>query len=133
MTRHFQLRLLHERFALARIAHGQAIVVPPGELFAAMIHAPEGVTLACLETAVPDGAESRRGFRCLEVDAVFDLDSVGVVAAITRPLAEAGVSLFVFSTWQTDYILVGQADLEKARAALGRAGHRVIDSAVRPP
>lgn len=41
------------------------------------------------------------------------------------PLAEAGISLFAVSTYDTDYVLVREADLERAQAVLRAAGHRV--------
>ena len=48
-----------------------------------------------------------------------------VLAAITVPLAEAGISVFAVSTYDTDYILVTESDLENAIAVLERAGHAV--------
>jgi hypothetical protein len=40
-------------------------------------------------------------------------------------LAEAGVSLFTVSTFDTDYVMVRERDLERAAGALRAAGHRV--------
>ena len=40
-------------------------------------------------------------------------------------LAEAGLSIFATSTFDTDYVLVKARDLEAAVTALERAGHRV--------
>jgi hypothetical protein len=54
-----------------------------------------------------------------------DFALVGVLAELTRVLADANVSLFATSTYDTDYILVRQSDLEKGRAALTKAGHFV--------
>ena len=42
----------------------------------------------------------------------------------TTPLAEAGISLFAVSTYDTDYLLVRADDLERAIDALARHGHR---------
>ena len=43
----------------------------------------------------------------------------------TAPLAEAGISVFAVSTFDTDYLLVKEADFEKALAALPQAGHSI--------
>lgn len=51
---------------------------------------------------------------------------VGVVASLSRPLAEAGIGIFVISTFDTDYLLVKDNDLEKAVVALRAAGHSVV-------
>ncbi|MBA3496674.1 MAG: ACT domain-containing protein, partial [Gemmatimonadales bacterium] len=41
------------------------------------------------------------------------------------PLADAGLSIFAISTFETDYVLVKAADLEPAIRVLERAGHQV--------
>ena len=53
------------------------------------------------------------------------LDLVGILASIADPLAEAKISIFAISTYDTDYVLVKARDLEAALGALERAGHRI--------
>jgi hypothetical protein len=125
MIRPLEIRLLDEQFALARLPHGSAIQEPLRGSFAATIHSVEGISMVCLESAIPAGARYRGGFRCFEVTGAFDLEAVGVVASIAQPLAEAGVSLFAYSTWQTDYILVHGTDIDRAMVALTKGGHRI--------
>jgi hypothetical protein len=50
---------------------------------------------------------------------------VGVLASLTAPLAEAGISVFAISTFDTDYLLVKAADLEWAVDVLRRRGHTI--------
>jgi hypothetical protein len=50
---------------------------------------------------------------------------VGVIASLTSTLATANISLFVCSTFDTDYLFVRQGDLEAAVASLRDAGHTV--------
>jgi len=45
------------------------------------------------------------------------------------PLAGAGISLFTISTFNTDYLLVQVEQLQKAIAALRKAGHRIHECA----
>ena len=125
MALHLEIRLLDGRFALALLPRGSAIPEPATPPFTAVVHSAEGISVVCREGAVAGAAKSRNGFRCFEVAGQFDLEAVGVVAAVARPLAEASVSLFVYSTWQTDYVLVQENDLDIALAALRQAGHRV--------
>jgi hypothetical protein len=47
----------------------------------------------------------------------------GVLAALSAPLAEARIPLFVLSTYDTDYILVREQDIEAAAATLTACGH----------
>ncbi len=63
----------------------------------------------------------------LHVTGPLAFELVGVIASITVPLAESGVGVFVVSTYDTDLVLVKDADLDVAVCALVGAGHEVID------
>jgi hypothetical protein len=41
-----------------------------------------------------------------EVAGVLDFDLIGILNALTQPMADAGVSVFAISTFNADYILV---------------------------
>ncbi len=81
--------------------------------------------MVCAREAVPAGVRCEGGFRCLRVAGTLDFALVGVLAALLAPLAAAGVSAFAVSTFDTDYLLVREADLGRAADALRAAGHRV--------
>ncbi len=71
---------------------------------------------------VPDGLLCERDFRCLKLEGPFDFSQVGVLASVLDPLAEAGISIFAVSTYDTDYVLVKASNLEQALDALRHAG-----------
>ena len=78
------------------------------------------------EDALPaDGPPAERGWRALEVEGPLDFDLIGILASLTGPLVAAGVPVFALSTYDTDYLLVLERDLERALSALERAGHEV--------
>jgi hypothetical protein len=51
----------------------------------------------------------------------------GILASLAEPLASSGVSIFVVSTYDTDYLLLQERDLDRGADALSRAGHTVTD------
>ena len=61
----------------------------------------------------------------MKVEGPLDLSLTGVMASLAGPLAEAGISIFAISTYDTDYLLVKAPDLDEAMAALRQAGHTV--------
>ena len=65
------------------------------------------------------------GWSCLQIRGVLDFGMVGVVAEISRVLADAEVSIFTVSTYNTDYFLVKSAAIDAAIGALTAAGHVV--------
>ena len=81
--------------------------------------------MVCESSAVPTEVPAEPGWRALVDAGPLDFGLVGIVAGLTRALADAGVSVFVVSTYDTDYLLVRGATLERAVAALQSAGYRV--------
>jgi hypothetical protein len=106
--------------------------VPPwamgGELFS-VTRTPDELSLVCRQEAVPEGVVCERGWRCLRVAGSMPFTLVGVLAALTAPLAQAGVSVFALSTFDTDYLLVKDVEFERAVSALRAAGHVVVTDA----
>ena len=70
--------------------------------------------------------ESDVDWRVLEVLGPLQLSMVGIMAQIGNVLASATVSIFVVSTFETDFFLVKQKDLEIATNALEKDGYKVI-------
>lgn len=94
--------------------------------FHAVVRSPGEVTVVCDAALVPAGVKSEKGWRCLGLKGPIPFTETGVIASIAVPLAEAGVGIFVISTFDTDYVLVPGARLEDARRALAAAGHGVL-------
>ena len=123
-----QLSVLGERLAVCRLPAGSPLpdwALRDGELSAA-VRTPEELSVVCAEGLVPDGVATEPGWRALAVAGPMDLDMVGVLSALTAPLAEAGIALFAISTYDTDYLLVQETALDRAVAALRAAGHEVF-------
>lgn len=62
----------------------------------------------------------------LEVDGPLPFSLVGVLAALTVPLAEAGVSVFPIATHDTDHLLIHAREEQHAVDALTGAGHEIV-------
>ncbi|MGZ3443528.1 MAG: ACT domain-containing protein [Polyangia bacterium] len=76
------------------------------------------LSIVCDDEAVPEGVYAWRDFAALRVVGTIDFGVVGLLATLTRALAEAGVSVFVVSSFDTDYLFVRTPDFARARAAL---------------
>jgi hypothetical protein len=82
-------------------------------------------SIVCPQEAVPAAVHAERDWSCLRVAGTLGFGMTGVLASLARPLASSGVSIFVVSTYDTDYLMVQERDLERALDALARAGHAV--------
>jgi hypothetical protein len=85
------------------------------------------LSIVCGEEFVPDGhTPLEPGWRALELEGPIPFGLTGILASVLDPLAAAGLGIFAFSTFDTDYVLVKSGNLEPALAALRRAGHVIL-------
>ena len=127
MSQTRRLRLLGMRLDVCRLAPDAEI--PEGlhrESFYSLTHTDNELSLVCRESSAPQQGRVESGWRCLAVAGPLEFSEVGVLAALTLPLAEAGVSVFAISTYDTDYLLVKEERLEEAIRSLQAAGHEVL-------
>ena len=74
------------------------------------------------ETVVPADGLIERGFRVLAFEGPIPFTTTGVIAAVAAPLAEAGISLLPIATYDTDYVMVKEAHLDRAISTLRASG-----------
>jgi hypothetical protein len=123
------LRVLPETLAVVRLGEHAEI---PGWAFAgpgvaAVLRRDGELTIACASDRVPAGDDltAERDWRAIEVQGPLDFALTGILAALAGTLAEAGVSIFALSTYDTDVLLVRAGRLDDAVGALRAAGHVV--------
>ena len=56
----------------------------------------------------------------------LDLTVSGVLASLLEPLAQARISVFSVSTFDTDYLLVKTENLAATARLLSLAGHQIL-------
>jgi hypothetical protein len=123
----FPLAVWPGRWAVSRLASDADVpswATEPGRLVACVRTEGELSVLAPADR-VPGDVRAERDFRVIEVVGPVPFAVVGLMAAITRPLAEAGVSVFLVATYDTDYVLVREATLETAVTVLRAAGFAI--------
>jgi uncharacterized protein len=129
-ARHFELTLLPERFAISRLAADAPIPdwATQGAFFS-VTRTGDELSIVSELSHVPAGVHSQAGWRVFKVHGPFVLSEIGVLSAMAAPLAEAKISLFAVSTFDTDYLIVAAETLSAAINALGQAGHTIHRSA----
>ena len=85
------------------------------------------LSLVCETSAAPDDTIAREdGWRALRVTGTLDFSLVGILSELSGILAEANVGIFAVSTYDTDYILVKEPQLQRAAEALSNRGIPVL-------
>jgi hypothetical protein len=124
--RGLRLRIIPGIFAVCRLGPDDA--VPSGIAAGGLLsitRTPEELSIICREEVVPEGARCEKGWKCLVVEGPLPFSATGILASLAGPLAEAGISIFAVSTFDTDYLLVPEPQIARAVAALEAAGHQV--------
>src|SRR5260370_13573776 len=121
-----ELSVLPERFAVCRL--GPSSPLPawlPHKGFVCVTRTADDLSIVCDEACVPSSVKSQRGRAILSVHGPVEFSEVGVLAPLAAPLADAGIGIFVISTFDTNYLLVPQENLDRTVAVLTSAGHTI--------
>jgi hypothetical protein len=121
--------LLAGRYAVARLAPSDGVPdwAARGEL-TCITRTPAELSIVCDDDAVPPATHAERGWRALALAGPIPFETTGVAARFTSALAARAISVFVISTFDTDYLLVKDASLDAALAALRDDGHTVASA-----
>ena len=128
MTRHQLTLLLFEGcLAVCRLPANSSV---PAWAFAkgpvnSVTRSAEELSVICNETAVPAGVRAERGWRVMKVENTLNFALTGILVSLADPLAEAGVSIFTVSTFDSQYLMVKEASIELALKILVNAGHEI--------
>ncbi len=118
-----KLELLPETFAICRL-EGDAPVPDWATRgpFCSVTRTATELSVVCPDASVPGDVKNNSGWSVLMVGGPLDLGLTGVLASLTGPLAREGISVFALSTYDTDYLLVKQEQLEQAIRLLAAEG-----------
>ena len=114
-----RLKVLRGRYAVCRLDPRNPIPewFRPGAL-AAATYTDDELSLVVPDEDVPKGVAAERDWRVFKVEGPLDFGLTGVLSSVAAPLAEADISLFALSTYETDYILVRAENLNAAKVVL---------------
>ncbi len=96
--------------------------------FTSVTRTDDELSVICTFDDVPEGVPMEGPWRAFRVQGPIVMTLIGVVASLAGALADAGISIFAISTFDTDYILVHEPDFDAAVGALTKAGHVVASS-----
>lgn len=120
------LALLPFSLTIARLRADQELPAwaSAGQFFS-ITRTAEELSVVCESALAPAGGQAEPGWRGLKVIGPLDFSLIGILAGLSGTLAQAGISLFAISTYDTDYLLIKEDSLEAALAALRGSGYAV--------
>lgn len=116
------LLLLPEKFGICHFDENSP--VPDWALektnFTSITRTMDELSITLPQDKIPGGVLTEEDWRAFKLEGDLSLASVGVVASLAKPLADANISIFDVSTYETNYILVEEKNLAKAKEILGK-------------
>jgi uncharacterized protein len=120
-----RLSVLPDPVAVCRLAPGEPVPEWVRGAFTSVTRTADELSVVCDDDAVPGAVQAERGWRVLKLEGPIPFEMTGVAAALLAPLAEARISVFLVSTYDTDYLLLKADVLARASGVLRGAGYDV--------
>jgi hypothetical protein len=119
------LRVDARTFAVCQLPPDSSFPVFSRHSLFSITQTAEELSVICEESDVPALGKKELGWRCFSLQGEFPFELTGILLSVLKPLADAKIGIFAFSTFNTDYVLVKEENLERALQALIDAGHSV--------
>ncbi|MFZ1387062.1 MAG: ACT domain-containing protein [Thiolinea sp.] len=118
------LSILDEQFTVHRFKPNTKIPeqILAGEFFS-ISRTQDELSIVCSSQLQLASDKAETDWSCIKVLGPLDFSLTGILAKISGVLAEAKISIFALSTFDTDYILVKTEKLEAAKKVLEKAGY----------
>ncbi|MDT8717655.1 ACT domain-containing protein [Clostridium sp. 19966] len=120
------MQLLKEFYGVCRLDKAESIPewAQRGNFFS-VTRTSEELSIVCEEVNIPNEIKCEKAWRILKVLGPLDFSLIGILSKISTVLAYKAISIFAISTYDTDYILVKNKDINKAVEALKEKGYEI--------
>jgi hypothetical protein len=82
--------------------------------FALIIKTKDEISIVAVSGSTEDYEKIESGWKILKVMGILDFSLIGIISKISTILANENIGIFVMSTYNTDYIMIKNENIEKA-------------------
>ena len=131
-TKLMKLELLKETFAIARLPSQSSVPgwADGGGELVSITRTRDELSIVCPDARVPMQVKAERSWKAFKVQGPLDFLMIGILSHLSSILAQAEISLFALSTFDTDYLLVKRDQASQAANALRDAGHEILGDSI---
>jgi len=110
-----ELELMQVPLSIAKVTEYQDLLKQvEGARFVSITKSDEEISLVVDSDKMPEYKFVSAGWRAMRIIGPLEFSLVGVLQKILEPLAQNRISVFTISTFDTDYLLIRQEQLQKA-------------------
>lgn len=122
------MKLLKEKYGVCRLYKAELIPEwTKSSNFLSITRTDEELSIVCSQESIPEDIKCEKDWRILKILGPLDFSLIGILASVSRVLAQNRISIFAISTYDTDYILVRSKDIDNAVKSLVSENYEVID------
>ena len=115
------LKIIEEEFSVCQVADYGKVDFSAPYVFIGSTE--DEKSLVCPVRSVPENTVARAdGWRAFRFEGTLAFSLIGILAHVSKVLADGGVGIFAISTFNTDYILTRSECFERAVGLLRAAG-----------
>ncbi|WP_461206322.1 ACT domain-containing protein [Clostridium sp. DL1XJH146] len=121
------MKLLEAKYGVARLDKSELIPewAKDSEFYSITKTADE-LSVVCTENSIPSDVKCEKNWRVLKIEGPLDFSLIGILSSISTILAQKGISIFAIFTYDTDYILVKDEEIDNTIGALSDERYEVI-------
>ncbi len=120
------MKLFKEKFGVCRLEEALIPEWAQASQFYSITKTSDELSVVCSQDNIPDGIKCEKDWRILKIEGILDFSLIGILASISRILATNNISIFAISTYNTDYILVKEKDINNAVKVLSNEQYEII-------
>lgn len=121
------LELFKGDYGVCRLSNDEDIPTwAKGEEFVSITKTSDELSIVCPIENIPEGINCEKNWRILKILGPLDFALIGILSKISSILANEKISIFAISTFDTDYILVKEEDIDNATKALSTNGYNIV-------
>lgn len=121
-----KIKKIHQEFSVCQVEDYSLVNLDSEYTFIGKTD--EEKSLVCITNEVPLNVIRREdGWKAFCIQGVLDFSLIGILAKIAAVLADNNISIFVVSTYNTDYVLIKSENYRTALEILKSVGYEIID------
>jgi len=116
-----ELKLIDLDLAIAKLTdiHDLELIVNKSK-FISFTKTDDEISLVIESSYLPENQFANVGWKAFKLIGPLDFSLVGILQKVIQPLSENGISIFTISTFDTDYVLVKEEQIDRAIEVLNR-------------
>jgi hypothetical protein len=128
MDKKLKIMMLEDKFSINKLPQfGEIPVIFTKGDMCFTSRTEDELTIICPEFMAPNNVQQEIGWRCLKVMSQGNIaKEVGILATVTKPLAEANIPVCCVTTYSNVFIFMMEEHLVKAVHLLQQTGHEFV-------